>query len=105
MKVESLSSRPYHSSNAASKSTQRDYSTLCGDYSTSKMETFTILVPVYNEEHCIPSLVREVDKLLARIEIPTSVLFIDDGSKDHSLDLIEGICKRNKHYRFISFAR
>jgi dolichol-phosphate mannosyltransferase len=105
MKVESLSALSYHSKNIVSESTQRDYSTLCGDYSTSRMETLTILIPVYNEEHCIPLLTREVDKLLAHIEIPTSVLFIDDGSKDHSLDLIEGICTRNKQYSFISFAR
>ncbi|MDU8885513.1 glycosyltransferase family 2 protein [Yeosuana sp. MJ-SS3] len=64
---------------------------------------FTIVVPVYNEED---NLLRVEKELLAYIKIATkktNVLFVNDGSKDKSQDLIEAICQRNLEFNYISF--
>jgi len=64
---------------------------------------FTIIVPVYNEED---NLARVEEQLLAYITIatkPTCILFVNDGSKDRSQDIIEDICARNSAFNYISF--
>lgn len=64
---------------------------------------FTIIVPVYNEED---NLIRVEQALLDYIKIATKktkILFINDGSKDKSQELIEAICNRQKDFTFISF--
>ena len=68
-------------------------------------ESLTILVPRYNEENCIQQLVLEMNKFLDRVTIRTEVLFINDGSKDKSLDLIEDICLYDSRYSFISLEK
>ncbi|MCM1501211.1 MAG: glycosyltransferase family 2 protein [Bacteroidales bacterium] len=67
--------------------------------------TFTIIVPVYNEEDNIYTL---EDRLKAYLPICTyraCVLFINDGSKDNSGKLLAEICSRNKDFFYISFTR
>ncbi|MFD2541995.1 glycosyltransferase family 2 protein [Lacinutrix gracilariae] len=64
---------------------------------------FTIVVPVYNEED---NLLRVEKELLAYTKIaikPTKILFVNDGSKDKSQEIIETICNRNTEFSFISF--
>ena len=64
---------------------------------------FTIIVPVYNEED---NLIRVETELLAYTKIATKltkILFVNDGSKDKSQELIESICSRNPEFTYISF--
>lgn len=68
-------------------------------------ESLTVLVPVYNEENCIQQLVFELNKFLDQVNIPTEVLFINDGSNDRSLDLIEKVCLVDNRYSFISLEK
>lgn len=67
------------------------------------MYEFTIIVPVYNEEE---NLERVEKELLAYTKIATkktSILFVDDGSKDTSEQLIRTICARQPDFHYISF--
>lgn len=67
------------------------------------MYEFTIIVPVYDEEENLTRVERE---LLAYTKIAskkTSILFVNDGSKDKSQQLIEEICHRNEAFHFICF--
>lgn len=64
---------------------------------------FTIVVPVYNEED---NLTRVEKELLSYLNIAikkTKILFVNDGSKDNSQQLIEEICARNLEFSFINF--
>ncbi len=51
--------------------------------------TLTILVPVYNEE----ATIAEVMRILATIFSTSEIIYIDDGSRDRSLEIIKR-CKR-----------
>lgn len=65
---------------------------------------FTIIVPVYNEED---NLLRVEKELLEYSKIAirkTKILFVNDGSKDKSQELIEAIAKRQTNFSYISFA-
>lgn len=64
---------------------------------------FTIIVPVYNEED---NLLRVEEELLNYTKVatkPTKILFVNDGSKDKSQELIEAICDKHPEFTYISF--
>jgi len=64
--------------------------------------SLTIIIPVHNEED---NLLRAEEALLNYIKIAsakTSILFVNDGSNDKSLQLIEDVCTRNGVFSFIS---
>ncbi|MEO8933852.1 MAG: glycosyltransferase family 2 protein [Xanthomarina sp.] len=64
---------------------------------------FTIIIPVFNEED---NLIRVEQTLLEYLKIATKktkILFVNDGSKDKSQELIEAICNRQPDFTFISF--
>ncbi len=65
-------------------------------------EELTIIVPVFNEEESLPSFLEEMDSFLQLVPMPTSVLFVDDGSTDNSLVLIRQKCAQTSCYRFLS---
>ena len=63
----------------------------------------TIVVPVYNEEDNLLRVEEELTKYLKIASVPTLILFVNDGSKDKSQEIIETICERNSDFKFISF--
>lgn len=66
---------------------------------------FTIVVPVYNEEDNMARLEKTLAEYLPASIKKTCVLFVNDGSKDGSLDGIKAACERNKDFYYISFVR
>ncbi len=64
---------------------------------------FTIIVPVYNEEENLERVETELSNYLKIATVATSVLFINDGSKDNSQAFIEAICERNDGFDYILF--
>lgn len=64
---------------------------------------FTIIVPVYNEEENLKRVEKELLTYTKIAIFPTTILFVNDGSKDKSQDLIDDICSRNKNFNFILF--
>lgn len=65
----------------------------------------TIVVTVYNEIESLPTFKEEMDKYLSKTTLATKILFINDGSKDGSLQLIKDICTDNQHYFYASFEK
>jgi glycosyltransferase involved in cell wall biosynthesis len=65
---------------------------------------FTIIVPVYNEEDNLERVEKELLAYSKIATVPTCILFVNDGSKDKSQELIEAICLRNANFNYISFA-
>ena len=70
------------------------------------MDTITIIVPCFNEQSALPHFYKEYLNLVqlmnyARIEL----LFIDDGSTDDTLTLINEYAKQDSSVKYISFSR
>ena len=70
------------------------------------MDKISVIVPCYNEEEVLPLFHKEVTKELETIEnIDYEILFIDDGSHDHTIDLLKMICAKDHHCDYYSFSR
>ena len=56
------------------------------------MDKISVIVPCYNEEEVLPLFHQEVTKELEKIEnVDYEILFIDDGSSDHTISLLKDI--------------
>ncbi len=60
----------------------------------------TIIVPIFNEQDNISALEQRLSAYLPTAQVPACVLFIDDGSKDQSLQKIKDVCSRQPHFFF-----
>jgi len=64
---------------------------------------FTIIIPVYNEEDNLLRVEKELLAYTKIAKVKTKILFVNDGSKDKSQELIESISIRNPEFNYISF--
>ncbi len=63
----------------------------------------SVVIPVYNEEENIPILTSELEKALEPLRKPYEILYVDDGSRDGSLNRILEAGRKNPKIRVISF--
>ncbi|MCD8293150.1 MAG: glycosyltransferase family 2 protein [Prevotellaceae bacterium] len=71
---------------------------------TSQYE-LTVIVPVFNEEDNIAALEERLSAYLPQALRTTCVLFVNDGSKDTSLERIMEVCARHEGFFYLSLAR
>lgn len=70
------------------------------------MKKITIIIPAYNEQDSLPYLYERIEKLINSIEnYEFEVLFVNDGSKDKTLDLIKEYRENDKRISYIDFSR
>ena len=56
------------------------------------MDKISVIVPCFNEEDSIPLFYREMERVAAQMPGTTlEYLFVDDGSKDGTLELLRGL--------------
>ena len=67
--------------------------------------TYSLVVPIFNEEAVIPVLLRRLDALLDSLDAPSEVIVVDDGSRDTSAIVIEAKARADKRYRLIKLSR
>jgi dolichol-phosphate mannosyltransferase len=66
----------------------------------------SLVIPIYNEEEVLPELDRRLGALLSALGgVTTEVVFVNDGSRDKSLELLRTLCAENERYRCVSFSR
>ncbi|NLD95147.1 MAG: glycosyltransferase family 2 protein [Fibrobacter sp.] len=65
----------------------------------------SIVVPVYNEEENIPILYKELNDMLNNLKQDYEIIFIDDGSRDKSRDVLTALSKDDKKVNVIFFRR
>lgn len=66
----------------------------------------SIVVPCYNEEPVLEKFYTEVSKVAQEMsEVDFEFVFVDDGSKDQTLEEIKELHRKDKRVRFVSFSR
>jgi glycosyltransferase involved in cell wall biosynthesis len=68
----------------------------------------SLVLPVFNEEEVIPELERRLGEFFANLKgvgDAWEVIFVDDGSKDRSLSMLEAMAARDARYKIIGFSR
>lgn len=69
----------------------------------------SVIVPCYNEEAALPYFLPEIQKtadmLMDRYRLASEFLFIDDGSRDGTLELLRRFAREDPRVRYVSFSR
>lgn len=65
----------------------------------------SVVVPLYNEEESLPELVEWNRRVMETHNYSYEIILVDDGSTDHSWEVIEDLKKQNPHIRGIKFRR
>lgn len=67
--------------------------------------TYSIVVPVYNEEESLEELARRLGLLLERLGGRGEVILVDDGSTDRSYELMLGARARDDRFKVLRLSR
>lgn len=71
-----------------------------------KKEKISVIVPCYNEEESLPIFYKEITKVIKEMgNVEFELLFINDGSKDNTLNILRSLSKKDKRVRYISLSR
>ena len=65
----------------------------------------SVVVPLYNEEESLPELFAWIKRVMDAHNFSYEVIFVNDGSTDHSWDVIEKLSKENKEVKGVKFRR
>ena len=70
------------------------------------MKKITIIIPAYNEEESLPFLYERLEKLMnEQKNYEFELLFVNDGSKDRTLELIKELREKDKRISYVNFSR
>ena len=70
------------------------------------MELISVIVPCYNEEEAIPFFYKEMDRVSKLMnEFDFEFIFVDDGSKDSTLEIAKKLAQQDGRVKYISFSR
>ncbi len=70
------------------------------------MKKISIIIPAYNEEESLPFLYERLEKLMNEIRnYEFEVLFVNDGSKDKTIQLIKELRKKDERICYVDFSR
>ena len=70
------------------------------------MEKITVIVPCYNEQEALHYYYEEMSRVMNEMkEVGFELLFINDGSKDKTLEVIKELASKDERVKYISFSR
>ena len=71
------------------------------------MEKISVIISCYNEEESLPLFYKEMERVRKQDfeDVDFEYIFVNDGSKDKTLEEIKALRKENKKVRYISFSR
>ena len=65
----------------------------------------SVIIPLYNEEESLPELFAWIKRVMDTNHFTYEVIFVNDGSTDHSWDVIEKLAAENEEAKGIKFRR
>lgn len=67
--------------------------------------TYSIVLPVFNEELIIDKLYERLSSVLNTFDGDYEVIFVNDGSHDRSLEMLKAINAKDQRFKVVSFSR
>jgi len=69
------------------------------------MDLYSVVIPLYNEEEVVLECIRRVSGVLEDIDGDYEVIFVNDGSRDRTMELVQKECEKNRKLKVLSFSR
>ncbi|WP_207428608.1 glycosyltransferase family 2 protein [Pedobacter sp. SYSU D00535] len=68
-------------------------------------KVISVIIPAYNEEQNLPLLTEKLYRLFERLPYSLELIFINDGSRDKSLDVLKQLSNQYNNLFYIDFSR
>jgi glycosyltransferase involved in cell wall biosynthesis len=65
----------------------------------------SIIIPLYNEDESLLELYDKITNILKNENLSYEIIFIDDGSKDDSLNILKDLHSKDKNVKIYSFQK
>ena len=66
----------------------------------------TVIVPAYNEEETLPDIIKRLEKLSQKVpQYNFEFLFVNDGSRDKTLEILQDFAARDPRISYINLSR
>lgn len=70
------------------------------------MDVISLVVPCYNEQETLPHFYKGATKLAETMpQVAFEFIYVNDGSKDNTLQVLRGISAQDSRIKYISFSR
>src|ERR1700761_4368620 len=66
---------------------------------------YSLVIPIFNEEAVLTLLLPQLEVLLSNLDGSAEIIFVDDGSRDGSLDILRANACKDQRYRIIELSR
>ncbi|GAA4838126.1 glycosyltransferase family 2 protein [Paenibacillus vulneris] len=66
---------------------------------------YSIIVPMFNEQEVIEETYRRLKRVMDTLDERYELLFVNDGSKDRTADIVKELCAEDANVRLLNFAR
>lgn len=66
---------------------------------------YSVIIPVFNEEESLGELYKRLVVIMEKLEGNYEMIFVDDGSKDKSFEILKALHFRDKKVKIIKFTR
>lgn len=67
--------------------------------------TISVIVPCFNEEESIPLFYQAMEAIHPQISEKFEYIFINDGSRDRTLEVLRGLSQQDQSVHYLSFSR
>lgn len=65
----------------------------------------SVVVPMYNEEEVIPVTYQRLTDVMEKANVNYEIIFVNDGSRDKTAELLNEICDNDKRVKLLDFSR
>ena len=65
----------------------------------------SLVIPVYNEQEVLPVLLSSLRFTLQQIDCDYEIVFVNDGSRDRTAEMLRELCAEDRRLKAISFSR
>ncbi len=69
------------------------------------MIRYSVVVPVYNEESVVEECYRRLKEVMDKTKEPYELIFVNDGSRDSTAEIVGNLCAKDKNVKLIHFSR
>ncbi len=67
--------------------------------------SYSVVVPVYNEELVVNETYRRLKNVMESTGEPYEIIFVNDGSRDGTREIVTGLCRQDKNVKLIDLSR
>lgn len=65
----------------------------------------SVIIPIYNEEDNINPLLERLQSVMKQLAVIHEFIFVNDGSRDRSIEIIKSLAQKNPEIKYIDFSR